>query len=243
MHIRRRAAELGLFSIVAVASPAHAQGTTADSGSASNLAQPALEVWTGQAVHSSRMGFLGDTPNVNLALVAVRWTRPVRMTARSVLEYTVDVVPMALLSPPLPTRPGSQSPSAICDGLVCEILPLPSRFPSGSSFGIGVSPFGLTWVLRPADRVRPFLAGTGGLLWSDRQVPTTNGARVNFVATAEAGVRVGVSERTDVTAAYRFHHLSNAGLARENAALASHVFSLGVRVRYADGRAASAAGQ
>jgi hypothetical protein len=59
-------------------------------------------------------------------------------------------------------------------------------------------------------------------------VPTTAASRVNFVATAEAGVRVVVSRSYELTAVYRFHHLSNAGMA-ENSALASQLFSLGVR--------------
>lgn len=67
------------------------------------------------------------------------------------------------------------------------------------------------------------------MLWSDRRVPTTGASRLNFVATAEAGVRIEMSSRTALTLGYRFHHLSNAGLARDNYALASHLFTIGVR--------------
>jgi hypothetical protein len=42
-------------------------------------------------------------------------------------------------------------------------------------------------------------------------------------------VRAAVSRSYELTATYRFHHLSNAGTARENIALASQLFSLGVR--------------
>jgi hypothetical protein len=60
-------------------------------------------------------------------------------------------------------------------------------------------------------------------------VPTTGAARVNFVATAEAGVRAALTRSYEVTATYRFHHLSNAGLAQENLAVASQLVSFGVR--------------
>jgi len=215
---------------------AAAQVTSLDAHSMSRASQRGLEIWTGRATHSSRWGFLGDTPNVNLALIAVRWTLPIKTTSEWVLEYTADVVPMALLSPPLPTRPGTETAAGRCDAMSCEVYPLQSTFPHGSSFGAGVSPLGLSWVLEPTARIRPMLATTGGLLWSDRKVPTTGAARVNFVATAEAGIRAALSGNTELTVAYRFHHLSNAGLARENPALASHLISLGVRVRQGGSR-------
>jgi hypothetical protein len=229
--IVRRAAGIGLSCIVALSRAALAQGAAPDSNAAPTPAYHGVEIWTGRATHSSRWGFLGDTPNVNLALLAVRWTTPIRASSRSVLEYTVDVVPVAVLSPPLSTGPGAESASGHCEGDECALYPLARTFPPGSAFGVGVSPLGLTWVFLPARRIRPVLATTGGLIWFDRRVPTTGAARINFAGTAEAGFRAALNERADLTAAYRFHHISNAGLARENSALASHVFSLGVRVR------------
>lgn len=225
------AAGIALSSVVALSGAAHAQAAVPEPRSTPAPAPRGVEIWTGRAMHSSRWGFLGDTPNVNLALLAVRWTTPIRVTSRSVLEYTVDVVPVALLSPPLPTRPGTQTVSGRCERTECVLFPLASAFPSGSAFGVGVSPLGVTWVFWPAERIRPTVATTAGVLWADRRVPTTGAARVNFVATAEVGVRAALNGRAELTAAYRFHHLSNAGLAPENSALASHLVSVGIRLR------------
>ncbi len=148
------------------------------------------------------------------------------------LEYTADFVPVAVLSPPLPsqhsTAPGGGTACRSPDG--CAFIAA-SAFPSGSAVAVGASPFGLTAVIWPSHRLQPTIAATGGLLWSDRPVPTTAAARLNFVATAEAGVRLLLQPDLSVTVTYRFHHLSNAGLARDNYALASNIFSLGMRWR------------
>jgi hypothetical protein len=187
-----------------------------------------VELWLGRGTHSPMWGFLGNTPGVNMAVVALRFTRVVTSNADMTLEYTADLVPAVMLSPPLPTVDGTSSPSARCEDRKCQLYPLKSTFPAGSAFGAGLSPFGLTWVFRPDSRMRPILATTGGVLWTDRKVPTTGAMRFNFTATVEAGLRTAISRSYELTTTYRFHHLSNAGMA-ENIALASQLFSVGVR--------------
>jgi hypothetical protein len=214
---------------VAVSSTAHGQAESHDSAWASSRVHKGFEVWVGRGTHSPDWGFLGGTPHVNLALMAMRWTTPLGTPGGVAMEYTIDVVPAALLSPPLPTQPGMRSPSGVCDVRGCRLFALDGTFPAGSAFGVGVSPIGLTWVFRRDSRIQPTLATTGGVLWADRPVPTLNATRFNFTATAEAGVRVEVSSTTELTLSYRFHHLSNAGTGRENYALASQLLSIGVR--------------
>jgi hypothetical protein len=137
-------------------------------------------------------------------------------------------VPAAVFSPPLPTAEGTRSTSARCVDRQCELTPFQRTFPPGSAFGAGVSPIGLTWLFRRESRVRPTLATTGGLLWTDREIPTTAATRFNFTATVEAGLRTAIGRTYELTTTYRFHHLSNAGFA-ENIALASQLFSVGLR--------------
>lgn len=213
----------------ALSSVATAQAAVSDSLPPPRLVEQGVELWIGRATHSPQLGFLGNTPGVNMALVAVRFTRVIASSTHVALEYTADLVPTAVLSPPIPTIDGTSSESARCLDGECQLTPFQRTFPPGSAFGVGVSPVGLSWVFQPDARVRPMLAATGGLLWTDRRVPTTASSRVNFVATAEAGVRAALSRSYEVTATYRFHHLSNAGMAPENLAVASQLFSVGVR--------------
>jgi hypothetical protein len=167
---------------------------------------------------------------MRLAIGALRWSRPIRQGERVVLEYTADLVPMALMSPPLPSPSQSTGRPRSCAG-TCPYSASVSPFADGAAFGAGASPFGIAAAFRAGQRVQPTLAATGGLLWFDRRVPTGRAARVNAAVTAEAGIRVAATERVALTLTYRLHHISNAGLARENFALASNLVSLGVRWR------------
>ncbi|MFL5607068.1 MAG: acyloxyacyl hydrolase [Gemmatimonadaceae bacterium] len=210
------------------AAPAPAQVTAPESVHAPRPMEHGVELWFARGTHSPMWGILGNTPGVNMAVVAARFTRMIASSPNMTLEYTADVVPAAVFSPPLPTAQGTQTASARCSEHKCELTPFQRTFPPGSAFGAGVSPLGLTWVFRRDGRIRPVLATTGGMLWTDREMPTTAASRFNFTVTAEAGLRAAISRSYELTTTYRFHHLSNAGFA-ENVALASQLLSVGVR--------------
>ena len=210
------------------AAPASAQVTAPESLLASRPRDRGVEVWLARGTHSPMWGILGNTPGVNMAIVATRFTRMITSSPTMTLEYTADIVPAVVFSPPLPTAQGTRTASARCSDKICELFPLQRTFPPGSAFGAGVSPVGLTWVFRPESRFRPVLATTGGMLWTDREIPTTAATRFNFTVTVEAGLRTAISRSYELTTTYRFHHLSNAGFA-ENVALASQLFSVGLR--------------
>lgn len=217
-----------LVALATSAVPASGQISAPESLYAPRPTEHGVEVWFARGTHSPMWGILGNTPGVNTAIVAARFTRVIASSRDMSLEYTADIVPAAVFSPPIPTAQGTQSASARCSDKKCELIPFQRTFPPGSAFGAGLSPVGLTWVFRPESRIRPVLATTGGILWTDREMPTTAASRFNFTVTAEAGLRTAVSRSYELTATYRFHHLSNAGMA-ENVALASQLFSVGVR--------------
>jgi hypothetical protein len=210
------------------AAPASAQVTAPESPQVPRPMEHGVELWFARGTHSPMWGILGNTPGVNTAIVAARFTRMIASSPDMTLEYTADLVPAVVFSPPLPTAQGTQTASARCSDKKCELIPFQRTFPPGSAFGAGFSPIGLTWVFRPHARIRPVLATTGGMLWTDREIPTTAASRYNFTVTAEAGLRTAISGSYELTTTYRFHHLSNAGMA-ENVALASQLLSVGVR--------------
>jgi hypothetical protein len=217
-----------LVALAMPAAPASAQITAPESVNVPRPREHGVELWFARGTHSPMWGILGNTPGVNTAIVAARFTRMIASSPDMILEYTADLVPAAVFSPPIPTAEGTQTASARCNDKKCELIPFQRTFPPGSAFGVGLSPLGLTWVFRPDSRIRPVLATTGGMLWTDREMPTTAASRFNFTVTAEAGLRTAISRSYELTATYRFHHLSNAGMA-ENVALASQLFSVGVR--------------
>ena len=223
------------FAIIAAAvaayTPAAARAQSPDSASARpDPGRHGLEVWAGFARHSPRLGVLGNAPGRNLALAAVRWTRRVRERPGFALDYTADLIPAAFLSPPDTGATAAGAGYPDCGPQqACALAAPGGPFRAGSAYGAGASPLGLTATFRPRRRFQPTLGVTGGFLWFDRREPTAAAARFNLTAAAEAGVRLVTSSGSGVTLTYRFHHLSNAGTARDNPAVASHLLSAGVR--------------
>ncbi len=194
----------------------------------------AFEVWGGLARNSPQWGLLGETPDMRLGLVALRWTRPLGDAPHAgqlpALELTFDIVPLARISPSLVSLRGTGQPCLTA--ALCVLRPVQTGgsalFPPGSPFGFGITPIGFTRRFARASQVSPFIGANGGVLWFDRAAPTTKAARFNFTASAEVGLRFGPVDEAGLTLSYRFHHISNAGTAGENPGLASHLISIGI---------------
>jgi hypothetical protein len=189
-----------------------------------------IELWAGYSDHSTAWGVLGHLTKIHLGLAAGRATHRVATFNSVAWEYTFDVVPIALISPPLrgiietPYHPACQS------YLPCSPITLGKRFPQGSGYGYGFSPLGLTAIWRRSSIIQPRIGGTAGMLLFDRAVPTVLSTQFNFTTTAEAGVQFMARSGVGAVLAYRFHHISNAGTGVDNSAVASHIISLGVRM-------------
>jgi hypothetical protein len=192
-----------------------------------------MEIWGGLAQGSPRWGILGETPGMNVALVGLRLARPLtndtERSGRRLTTVHLDLIPLALVSTPYVSLRGRDaaecSPDALC------LQPGTSEqglFPNGSALGLGVSPLGITTHFRRTERISPSVGLTGGALIFDRRVPTSRGSPFNFTASLEAGLRIGSPNRTGVLLSYRFHHISNAGFARENPGIASHLLTVGL---------------
>lgn len=194
----------------------------------------AFEMWAGGANNSPQLGILGEAPGMRFGVVAFRWSSalrpPVADGALPSLEWTMDFVPMARMSPPLRSLRGTGQPCTTAS--LCVAPPDPrdreTWFPTGSPYGVGIAPVGVVKRFRTASRLSPFLAVTGGALLFDQRVPTTQASQFNFTASAEAGLRFGPPTERGITLTYRFHHISNAGTAGENPGLASHLITVGV---------------
>ena len=74
---------------------------------------------------------------------------------------------------------------------------------------------------------RPWIGGTLGGVLLGLGVLGPN-CDVNFVIQGGPGVLVFVSQNTAITAAYRFHHLSNADRCPQNLGLNSSLFTVGL---------------
>jgi len=191
------------------------------------------EIWAGVARNSPSLGVLGKSPGMSLAILAIRVSRPLDPTDRfPALRTTVrhfDIIPIARLSPPYISRHGSGAPCP--SHTVCVNVPDENGrlLGSGAASGVGVNPLGFTTSINPERSVVPSFGATGGLLFFNRRVPSTRGAKLNFTAAVEAGVRFGPPNGSALVVSYRFHHISNAGFAPENLAVASHLLTFALR--------------
>ena len=193
-----------------------------------------MEIWGGLAQASPQWGLLGEAPGMRFGQLAARLTHalgaPPAEGELPALEWTIDLIPVARLSPSLISLRGTGQPCTTA--ALCVLRPAErsgsSFFPPGSPLGFGVTPIGLTRRFNRSSKFAPFVGVNGGVLWFDRAVPTTKASRFNFTASAEFGVRLGPPGEPGITLSYRFHHLSNAGTAGENPGVASHLFSVGM---------------
>ncbi len=78
-------------------------------------------------------------------------------------------------------------------------------------------------------RWMPFWDGGAGMLWTDLapRIPEQS-TQFNFILQTGPGVSFFVSENWAITAGFRFHHISNAGIGDRNIGLNAWLFNLGV---------------
>jgi hypothetical protein len=95
------------------------------------------------------------------------------------------------------------------------------------AFGFGGSPVNVQVNIIHFRGVEPFLTtGGGALYFNHRMFGTTQ--QFNFTAQLGAGVQLYRSNRTAIDLGYKYHHISNANLAKRNPGMDSHIFFIGV---------------
>ena len=155
-------------------------------------------LWLGGSPTSSKI--VGDTGNRRLLLVGLRYGRILAAWESISLEYTLDVFPAAVVF-----EPGGGS----------------------STYGAGVSPLGFKLNFRQQGRIKPFLGGSIGFLYLEDDVPVPDSSRLNFATEIGLGLQFFLDPKRAVTLGYKFQHISNAGISRNNPGMDSHIFYAG----------------
>jgi hypothetical protein len=212
----------------AIPAPAEDSVTAASSG-AGEPRRITFGVWMGVATDSPRLGVLGDTPGRDLFAAGVRASWPVWRSEHAMLEYTLDLIPLALISDgPAPIAPGGR-----CQWSDCGTNGFPLAGSPGAerlrAYGAGLAPLGVELTLRRTSRLRVHAGASGGALLFSRAVPLEPASHFNFTADMGVGVTIVPRGSYGVTLGYRFHHISNGGLAPWNPAVASHMLVVGAR--------------
>jgi lipid A 3-O-deacylase len=144
-----------------------------------------IQVWAGGG-HSVP----GGTSRVGLSNIGVRFgwvlTRPFGPgPLRGSIEYAADIVPFNWVN-----QPGQ------------------------GGYGFGLNPFAFKWNFHTGRSWQPYLELGGGVLFTNREVPTGT-SRINFTSGTSAGIMF-LRGQIGWTAEVRYMHISNAGLATSN---------------------------
>jgi lipid A 3-O-deacylase len=86
--------------------------------------------------------------------------------------------------------------------------------PQNTAYGVGFDALGLKWNFERRGRISPYLELTGGVVFTNHDVPAGTNT-VNFMPQAAFGMHV-LGEKHNLSLELRYMHISNAGLAVPN---------------------------
>ncbi|HEV2400349.1 MAG TPA: acyloxyacyl hydrolase [Candidatus Sulfotelmatobacter sp.] len=98
--------------------------------------------------------------------------------------------------------------------------------PTNKAYGAGFDPLGLKWNFVRHGRISPYLELTGGVLFTNHDVPAGTNP-VNFMDQAALGMHI-LGAKHNVSLELRYMHISNAGLATPNPGVNTVQVRLGV---------------
>jgi hypothetical protein len=112
---------------------------------------------------------------------------------------------------------GPHFPSFLCGRFeyAVDAVPVLLAFqPTNTAYGAGFDPLGLKWNFQRHGRISPYLELTGGVLFTNHDVPPGTNT-VNFMDQAALGMHI-LGAKRNVSLEVRYIHISNAGLATPN---------------------------
>ncbi len=172
-----------------------------------------LSVWGGYSPTSTTaVRFLGRTPDAKFGLFALRYARRLHDGDKFKLRYTVDVIPVSVL-----TYPDTE----VTGGVARSVRP--------TRYAWGASPLGVQFNFRPRKKVQPFFDWTGGMLVYSKLTPNVIGTKFNFTFDFGGGIEISTGEKRAVTVGYKYFHISNADRGISNPGFDNNLFYVGYR--------------
>lgn len=168
-----------------------------------------FQIWG--AYSPGSITWIGKSEARRMFQAGAGWRRVLLATDRIAWKYTIDIVPLALVSQP--TVNGVevvQDPKHLFFPAVCA--PTSCGFTIGrrTTYGVGFAPIGFEFNFRRKHRIQPVAGINGGLLRFSREVPIPDSASINFTFSLTGGVQIFTGASRSVMIEYRYHHTSNA---------------------------------
>lgn len=209
---------LALLAIPPVAAPLNAQTRSVAAPPAPSPVSSQLGVWqVGPVVaiarNSPTRSFLGSTPGRDHLFLGAQALTPILRFGPLHLSYGVQLYPLV--------RIGGRAAPIGYQGAVTHDGEIPG--PS-SAYAIGLSPFGLEVATPRRSRMSAFGGAAAGALAFTRPFPVPEANRINFTLEYGGGVRLRTRTGEWLQIGYKYHHLSNAYLARSNPGVDANVW-------------------
>jgi len=203
-----------MLFVIMTASAAHAQqSSTLESGAKE------WGVWAGYSFSNPTL--IGSTTNRQYANAGLRFGYVFATKGNVAFEYTLDVVPAAILIQP----PGDQFASETGNsGLAGK--------GRTAVYGFGILPASFKFNFARRRVLQPFLAVSTGMVYSMQKIPIpiTDATRVNFTFEFGGGVQWMTSSHKALILGYKFAHISNAFRTSVNPGVDANMLYVGVSI-------------
>lgn len=167
--------------------------------------------------------FYGGTRPSSFGFAALRYSRHLIGSKNVALKYTVDVIPVAVVSydrlPVVQTSPG--------------VLTVQKN--RETVYGFGLTPVGFQVNFLRQKKIQPFITTSAGLIGFSKRVPDDSstvfpnrfGKKLNFTLAGGGGVEFLNDNGRSFTVGFKFHHISNASSGNINPGLDQNLFYVG----------------
>ena len=163
--------------------------------------------------------WIGKTPDARFGNIGLRYGRVLAANDDLALSWTIDAVPVAVLSVNRFTLVPSGSGT------------LTFQRTRDRTYGAGLSPIGLKLNFRRSRMVQPFAAGTGGFLYFSKDVPVDGAKRFNFTFDFGGGVDFVRESGHAFSVGYKYQHISNGDRSPINPGVDVQLIYLGFSLR------------
>jgi hypothetical protein len=198
-----------LLLLVAAGLAGAQEARSAAGGSRSGRGPNEIGLWGGGSVASATM--IGRWTDFDFGMLAVRYASEIWRDGDFALDWTVDGVPLALISLDRGGQPGQ------------------SNGPKQVVYGAGLAPIGLRVDYDGFGWWRPYFATNVGFLMFTERVPAT-GTKFNYTWDFGLGAQLFVAADQALTLGYDFKHISNAYSGEDNPGFDANLFYIGYSI-------------
>ena len=202
-----------IFALVLVVPQVAAQQTS----SADDIKRNEFGIWGGLSFDAPT--WIGKTPDARFGSIGLRYGRVLAANDNLAFSWTIDAVPVAVLSVNrftiVPTGSGTFTVQRNRD----------------HTYGAGLSPIGLKLNFRRTQTLQPFVGGTAGFLYFSKDVPVAGAKRFNFTFDFGGGIDIVSNSRRAITVGYKYQHISNADRSPINPGVDVQLIYVGYSIR------------